>query len=63
MDGGMRAIWHAARMGFDVIAVCMVVALVVPLGIVLCVLLALVLDAVVLVVDRMLTPWRRAVTP
>lgn len=31
------------------------------LGIVLCVLLALVLDAVVLLVDRALTPWRRAV--
>ena len=31
------------------------------LGIVLCVLLALVLDGVVQVVSRMLTPWRRAV--
>jgi osmoprotectant transport system permease protein len=33
------------------------------LGIVLCVLLALVLDAVVLVLTRLLTPWRRAVRP
>jgi osmoprotectant transport system permease protein len=33
------------------------------LGIVLCVLLALVLDAVVLVLTRVLTPWRRAVRP
>ena len=33
------------------------------LGIVLCVLLALVLDALVLLVNRMLTPWRRAVRP
>ncbi|RLV50434.1 ABC transporter permease subunit [Nocardioides mangrovicus] len=31
------------------------------LGIVMCVLLALVLDAIVLLVDRALTPWRRAV--
>ena len=31
------------------------------LGIVLCVLLALVLDAIVLVINRLLTPWRRAV--
>ncbi|MGI9155179.1 MAG: ABC transporter permease [Marmoricola sp.] len=31
------------------------------LGIVLCVLLALVLDAIVLLVNRLLTPWRRAV--
>ncbi len=33
------------------------------LGIVLCVLLALVLDALVLLVNRLLTPWRRAVQP
>ncbi|MCW2758574.1 MAG: Binding-protein-dependent transport system inner rane component [Nocardioidaceae bacterium] len=31
------------------------------LGIIMCVLLALVLDAIVLVVSRALTPWRRAV--
>lgn len=31
------------------------------LGIVLCVLLALVLDALLIAVDRLLTPWRRAV--
>ena len=31
------------------------------LGIVLCVLLALVLDALVVALDRSLTPWRRAV--
>jgi osmoprotectant transport system permease protein len=31
------------------------------LGIVLCVLLALVLDALVLLANRLLTPWRRAV--
>ncbi len=30
------------------------------LGIVLCVLLALVLDAIVLLINRLLTPWRRA---
>lgn len=32
-------------------------------GIVLCVILALVLDAVLLVLTRLLTPWRRAVRP
>jgi len=31
------------------------------LGIVLCVLLALVLDVLVVVITRVLTPWRRAV--
>jgi hypothetical protein len=31
----MKAIWHGTRMAFDLVAVCAVVALVVPLGIVL----------------------------
>jgi osmoprotectant transport system permease protein len=32
-------------------------------GIVLCVILALLLDALLLVLTRLLTPWRRAVRP